>query len=439
LLLPLFRDEYAFSAMTLFRGAILAAGVLFAVEPLNEPRFVRFELTDGVKVLGEMTAWDLDGFEGAFGRRSWSELVTRDVWRLYVAVMEQSDACQWVDLGGLLLAMPDSESWAQRAFRRAVRLDPATASRIEAVRAEALQARTRRDDLGRTVQEHRLHTRSPEARDWPAQPWPPMGPGERDAAVAEMKSDGTQILRQGGLQLAPLETDHFLVYADLPSIDVARLANRLESVYEIMEELFGADVTGNRFWGKAAVLYFTDPDRFRLVEAESFDQLVDRDVLGICQPVGAKVFINLTGDIASDAFLAAMARAVAHGFMHRLGSPKRLPVWANEGLAEYVASRAAPGAADAERRRGEALSYIRNGSDLAAVFDAGWSDAWPPAGTAVGGLMTALMIDQQPERFRRWVIAVKQGTDWTTALADDYGVPFPRLVETFTQYHRVND
>ena len=425
--------------MTFFRGAILAAGVLLAAEPLAKPRFVRFELTDGAKVGGEMTAWDLDGFEGAFGRRSWSELVTRDVWRLYVAVMNQSDACQWVDLGGLLLAIPDGGSWAQRAFRRAVHLDQSTASRIEAVRAETLQAQARRDDLDRTAEEHRLHTRTPEARDWPAEAWPPMGPDERVAALAQMKSDGTQILRQGGLQMAPLETDHFLVYADLPSINVARLANRLESVYEIMDELFGADVTGNRFWGKAVVLYFTDSDRFRLVEAESFDQLVSTPLGGAIFDGGAKVFINLTGDVASDAFLAALARAVVHGFMHRFRSPKRLPVWANEGLAEYVASRVAPGDADAERRRSEALAYIRKGGNLAAVFDAGWTDAWPPAGTAVGGLMTELMINQQAKRFRRWVIAVKQGTDWTKALTDSYGVPFPRLLETFTQYHRVNN
>jgi len=37
------------------------------------------------------------------------------------------------------------------------------------------------------------------------------------------------------------------------------------------------------------------------------------------------------------------------------------------------------------------------------------------------------------------VIAVKQGTDWTKALADSYGVPFSPLVDTFTQYYRVND
>ena len=53
--------------------------------------------------------------------------------------------------------------------------------------------------------------------------------------------------------------------------------------------------------------------------------------------------------------------------------------------------------------------------------------------------MTTLMIHQQAERYRRWVIAVKQGTDWQEALAESYGVALAPLVDTFTQYYRVND
>ncbi len=102
--------------MTFFRGAILAVGVLLAAGPLAEPQFVRFQLRDGVEVAGEMTAWDLDGIHGSFGQRSWLEFMPRDLWRLYVAVMDQSDPNQWVDLGRLLLSGPDGERWARRAF-----------------------------------------------------------------------------------------------------------------------------------------------------------------------------------------------------------------------------------------------------------------------------------------------------------------------------------
>ncbi len=416
----------------------MAGGVLVAMGPLPEAQFVRFELTAGVKVAGDMTSWNLDGFEGSFGHRSWSEVITRDVWRLYVAVMDQNDAHQWVDLGQVLLGAPDGESWAQRAFQRALRLDESTETQIAVVRAAAVEKRRVREELDRAAGEHRLNTRTPEAVEWPAEPWPPMGPDERDLALAEMRSDATQILRQAGVQLSPLETDHFLVYADLPSIDVARLAIRLESVYTLLADVVGVDQAANRFWGKAVVLYFSDPDRFRVVEAESFSQLVDRATLGICHPVGAKVFIILTGDVGGEDFGAAVARRTVHGFMHRFRSPKRLPVWANQGLAEYVASRTSGGKLMGRRRR-EALAYIRDGGDIAAVFEAAWTDPWPPAGAAVGALMIELMVDQHREGLRRWIIANKLGKDWTTALAEDYGVPRRRLMATFLQYYRVND
>jgi hypothetical protein len=124
--------------MTFFRGAILAVGVLLATGPLAEPQFVRFLLRDGVEVAGEMTAWDLDGIDGSFGKRSWLDLMPRDLWRLYVAVMDQNDPNQWVDLGQLLLSGPDGERWARRAFQRAMRLDESVEPRIEAARAAAV-------------------------------------------------------------------------------------------------------------------------------------------------------------------------------------------------------------------------------------------------------------------------------------------------------------
>ncbi len=90
--------------MHVIQGAILA--VALAAGDLDEPRHVRFRLADGVQVSGQMTAWDAGGFDGSFGRRLWTELMADDVWRLYVAVMDQSDASQWVDLGGALLLTP---------------------------------------------------------------------------------------------------------------------------------------------------------------------------------------------------------------------------------------------------------------------------------------------------------------------------------------------
>ena len=85
-------DEYAVHTVTFLKGAILAGVAMLALGPLAEPQFVRFRLADGVQVVGNMTSWDAEGFDGSFGRRLWTEITIRDVWRLYVQVMDQSEA-----------------------------------------------------------------------------------------------------------------------------------------------------------------------------------------------------------------------------------------------------------------------------------------------------------------------------------------------------------
>ncbi len=411
---------------------------MLAAGPLAEPQFVRFQLADGVQVVGNMTSWDAEGFDGSFGRRLWTEVNVRDAWRLYVQVMDPNDAGQWVDLGGVLMLMENGEPWAERAFRRALRLDETVTDAIDSARGTAQQIHRLRQELERAVESQRLETRSPEAGVWPAEPWPAA---DEATAVESLKQEATQILRDGGLQLDPLETAHFLVYADLSALDRARLATRLETVYDHLADLFWLDEADSVFGGRAVVLYIADPDRFRLVEAESFDQLVPRSTMGICHPIGPKVFINLTGDVESEAFRAATARAAVHGFMHRHRTPRRLPPWANEGLAAHVAAIIAPGpAADRQRQRG--LEFIRSGGDVAAICVATYAEGWPgpgAAGPAVGSLLVELMITQRSPAFRAWVNAVKDGADWEPALADHYGVPVPALLDTFTRYYTVND
>lgn len=428
-----------FSDMNPFQGAILAVAATALAIPLGEPRFVRFQLADGVQVTGEMTAWDAEGFDGSFGQRRWSELSHGETWRLYVQVMDQNDAGQWVDLGGLMLVEEDGGQWAERAFCRALRIDPDAASAVAAARDKAESDRLHRRLVQEAIETQRLALASPEAADWPATPWPAGDPPDPAAAVQTLRREAEQILRKAGLKLEPLETERFLVYADLPALDRARLAARLDAVYDYLADLLWVD--GNLFWGKAVVIHLADPDRFRLLEAESFNQVVVRYSSGICHPMGPRVFINLTGEVESDALSSALAVATVHAFMHRYRSPRRPPPWANEGLAHHVAAEVFGGRI-AEIVRGQGVDDVRLPVDIEAIFTASYDNGWSGrdgAGPAVGALLVELMISQRPVGFRQWINAVKDGKDWTTALAEDYGVPAPRLLETFIQYYRVND
>ncbi len=419
----------------------MAALLLGAAAPIDEPRYVRFQLADGVQVEGVMTSWDEGGFDGSFGRRFWEELSARDAWRLYVGVMNPNDAAQWVSLGGVLLLGADGGSWAERAFRKGIELDSSVAPRIEEARRAALEMQVLRRRLEQTAAAERLRELSPEAGFWPPGPWPDMTPEECEAAVASMKEQAERVLRDAGRQMRPVETSHAVVYGEGPPIDTARWALRAEEVVERLGAVLGVGPEPTLFRCKAVVLLFAEEDRFRLVEAQSFGQLVSRQEIGICHPDGPKVFVNLCigGDQAAAA--AHLVHQMVLGLLHRHRTALRLPAWANEGLAEHLAAElTGRAAADDLRRTG--LAFIRAGGDANAALDLTYESGWPGprfAAQAVGALLVELMITERPDAFRAWVAAVKDGKDWQRALAEDYGVPRAQLVETFVQYYRVND
>jgi hypothetical protein len=431
---------YAILAALLIWGAI-GIGPRQDVEP---PRRVRFQLADGVRVSGNLTSWDAEGFDGSFGRRLWVELTTGDVWGLHVAVMDPTDAEHWINLGRVLLIMDGGQQAGERAFRRAERIDPEGAPRaIDEARKSAAGARRQQEALREEMEQQRLKTRSPESQAWPAEPWPPQSAQQRAAAVETLKTDAAAILAATGRQSSPVETDYFLLYTDMPRAEAAIWAHQLDKAYEQLAKIFRLNPNENIFWGKAVVLVFTDRDRFRLVEADAFGHLVPNAVQGICHFRGPQVFLNLCRSSDDDDFAAALVHEAVHGFMHRYRTPMRLPPWANEGLADYVVAESVSDAPMDDTRRRQALVFVRSGGSVPLILQMSYAEgSWPgnnAVGYAVGYLLVRLMLEDRPSKFDVWVNAIKQGKPWSLALAEEFGVPRDHLVETFVRFYRVND
>jgi len=408
---------------------------------------VRFRLADGSRVAGELTAWNREGIDGSFGRRAWAELHHEDVRRLYRRLMDERSVTDWVNLGRALLLValdqPQAERWAERSFQRALTMSEDAQAAVAAAREEAAERRQMRAEDEAAAQAQRLATGSPEAAAWPPDRWPELTKEQLTAARLEMQSDAEQILEKAGLQLAPIETDHFLFYSDMAGEEATAWAARLEEACAMLARRFDLPDQANIFWGKAVVFALGDRDRFRLLEAESFQQLVAQSTYGLCHPVGPKVFISCHRTADDDLFGAVLVRELVHGFMHRYRTPFRLPMWANEGLADYYASvlfRNSP--LDLERRRG-AVGFIRSGGNVDGVLDMSYKDEIPSQrgslGSAIGALVIEVMIREQPARFARWVSAVKEGKDWEKALAEDFGIPRRALVQTVGRYYMMND
>ena len=414
---------------------------------LEKPLRVRFRLADGVQVTGDLTEWDREGIDGSFGRRAWTELEAEDIWRLYRRLMDRDVASGWIDLGRVLLRasldQPRAVRRAEEALEMALRLDPGMAGAIEAVRKEVDAIRQRRAAAAAAAEAERLRRTCPQAADWPADPWPALTPERQEEAVGEMRADATGILDRAGLMLQPVETAHYLVYSDAPREDAARWALHLEDLHVLLARRFGLPHEERVFWGKAVVFVFTERDRFVLVEAEAFRQLVPRHVSAVCHPVGGKVFVNAHVVDDPAAFDDALFRAAVHGFVHCYRTPRPLPMWAGEGLAAYFASVMRMGGYPETTRREEALRHIRNGGDLGRVLSATYpADDFPPAADAahsVGSLLIEMMIREQPEGFLKWVNAVKDGEDWVKALRTEFGATAAQLAAALARYHALND
>lgn len=451
---------------------------------LKEPVKIRFQLADGVRVGGEMTAWDRDGFEGSFGRREWIDLAPDDVSTIRQRVMDLASIGDWVDLGRSLLLMDHDRKkageLAEKAFSRARRIDSEQAEAlIRQVREEISKLDRAKRESARAAEAAKLSTTSPEGQDWPADPWPPLTSDQQKAATLTMRTEAQHLLEQAGLRFTAVETDHVLLFSDVPRGEASRLAFLLERTYGLVRSLLDRGKTdpqqavANLFWGKAVVFVFADQDRFRLVEADAFRHLVPRGAVAVCHPDGPKVFINARREPDESRFHWALAREFVHGVMHRHRTPRRLPPWANEGFADAVCDQLLRDSPFGKERRKRGVAWFRqlDAAGLApapaapsepaspsprgvtstspaatpppslldrSYEDAAWSNPDDPM-AAAGMVLVQLMMQDQPQAFIDWLNDVKQGREWTESLAQTFHVSRARLMETAAQYYRVND
>jgi hypothetical protein len=428
---------------------VLIVSALIAAAPprqaLDEPRAIRAELADGTVIAGRMTAWDADGFEGSFGRHEWVQLRAADTWRLFRSVMDRNSAEQWIALGKAMLQMDSGADEAEQAFAQALKLDQACQPLIKQARAEvrSIQDAAERERQARAQQQ--LRTIDPEGVDWPADVWTEPAPEERAAAVQEMRDAADAIMRDRALSLVPVETPLALVYSDLPRPDVARLALTLEKSYLELAQLFGlpTDLSQTVLHGPAVVFIFKERDRFELLEAGRFNQLVPRGRQAMCHCEEERIFIIACQEPDEDSLAAAVICQFVHGVMHRVISPRRLPAWANEGLGWWIADRMLKDSKSIKSMRQRGLTFIRSGGHVGNVMQMNYADGSFPGdgriGDAVGLLIVQLMIREKQREFVQWVRAIKLGKNWVESLRDDYGVEPSTFPQTISQFYMVND
>lgn len=275
---------------------------------------------------------------------------------------------------------------------------------------------------------------------WTSDPWLELDLAQRraiEATVRQQLVDALDLLGARADEESIVRTRYFLLGGDLTKDELTRIGTSLDGQMHRLLGRFGGSIDDEPFAGRVAVLLTGSRDRFELLEARAFDQFMPPSVTARLHADGRKLLITAEGTAPRGHLDHQLSRRMTHAWLHSLHAPRRLPDWANEGLATAVSWSAMPPATGLGRL--EAIESVRKGHGLTelVVMDDSWSDQ--PTDEARAGLLMERLLLEHPDQLHDWILAVKSGGNWRTEFQRIFGRTPEELVAYVERWYQVND
>ncbi len=417
---------------------------VFAQGVLEPPLPWKVKLISGETLKGTISKWDFAGIDGSFGHAPWSNFKPDDANRLCKKLLDWRQASQYIQLARMLFSLQGADKLADAALQDAIRRDRNCAKDVDALRLEVAEHRRKIVEDRRIAAEKDFQAKAVGMNDLAnkveaprVKPWNVATDAQRAEALIEMKADADRWLKQVNLRYCIVEGKYWVLYADLPLGETKELARRMDAMYETVANMFALPVGLNIFHGKAVVIVSASDEHYRAIEMAAFNSMPPPGAIGLCHMVGPKVVVSANKSADENRFMATLVHEASHGFMHRYGSPARLPSWADEGYAEYVAAESFPDSTTKADRKPQGLKWLRDENNhVLDVLHMNYEDgSWPGAdaiGYAIGYLAVDFLVQTKGETFREWVKDVKAGIPWEEAMQKRFGWSGAQLAKAVT-------
>jgi hypothetical protein len=192
------------------------------------------------------------------------------------------------------------------------------------------------------------------------------GPGVSVAAKRAGDAEQTAANRALALALAErtrqtitptlhlIETQHFLIFSAWNTSNDSSLAVLCEQMFEKLVEQFGVRNPASVWIGKCPVYLFWEPVHYArfISEVDQSEQLDPNmaHATGYHASRGGFAYVVINGvsafgtnlEEARLKFYHVLVHEGTHAFLHRFVSPRPLPLWLEEGLADYLAATLVP-------------------------------------------------------------------------------------------------
>ena len=423
---------------------------------LDKPVQISTVRADRKPLDGRLVAYDDEGFELVRGKNKtvtvgWGELAAPGIYNVRASIIgPRAGGGEWVEVGRALLRVDGGEPFAERAFARALKLDPKLRDAVDEAKRSAPAAGPDgkpgpAPDAGASVTGSARGARAA-ASGGPQMvgkvqkgAWPSLTEEQRAERVAELKDFAGEAGKKLDKDLQLHETKYFLFYSDLPAQEARNWAGLLDRMYARLAELFAIDREArppgagkgdfvNVWSGKALVFVFQNADDYRRFEQVVHDTPAD-GTAGLCHCFGdGRVHIAFYRQADPLTFAHVLVHESVHGFLHRFRTPAQIPSWANEGLAEVIASELVPRNGRAKQRELQARQELERRADLGGMLEAKHIDPWA---YPVAETLCSYMIQQNRKNYVDFVMGIKEGLTWEQSLEQRYKAPRDRLARAY--------
>jgi hypothetical protein len=267
----------------------------------------------------------------------------------------------------------------------------------------------------------------------------PATPQEHEQAIAMARRRAEEVQKQLNIQLAELQTDHFILFTDWDRREHKFLRENLEGAYALVSQQFDLSPKDNLFVGKLPVFMFArhadflrfarEVDRFEATDqVQGYYRSTSR---GFGHMAMTKPDARLTGNDlrkAEQQWAYVLTHEFVHAFVARYRTNANVPRWLNEGIAELIAQSRfkRPGVRTWARR------MAGSNADLMRLFD----DEFMPGGEHYPVMMTLveMLVQEDRQKFIAFFNACKDNEEPEEALKRLFGVDYDGLLRSWRRY-----
>jgi len=255
----------------------------------------------------------------------------------------------------------------------------------------------------------------------------------QEAILAQQKRRLDAINEKLGMKLRLAETPHYLVFSDADAAMTSQFVRWSETLYASLGAQFGIDPQERVWDGKCILIVFRSRSKFQEF-ARVFDEnnAADAGAFFAWEHYEAGmpecVHIGIPLDERDPKRLQELfAHEGTHAFFQLYHKPVDLPLWLNEGLAEYMTV-----VNDANLRSPKmapAVAAARAGTTIQPLLRAATGDDLKIQEYSVAFSLVDYLQQAGKAKFRKFITLLKDGKDQNAAMKAAYGFDTAGLAE----------